>query len=98
MDDTGVGLDLCEKEQSALARRYVLTQTLDTSEPWSHAGPRSISPFAPCASSRVPHIIASIASSACDGSAVAAIERWADAHLASFVAAILRKGASAPGQ
>ena len=57
MDDTGVGLDLCEKEQSALARRYVLTQTLDTSEPWSHAGPRSISPFAPCASSRVPHIL-----------------------------------------
>ena len=53
VDDTGVGLDLCEKEQSALARRYVLTQTLDTSEPWSHAGPRSISPFAPCASSRV---------------------------------------------
>ena len=57
VDDTGVGLDLCEKEQSALARRYVLTQTLDTSEPWSHAGPRSISPFAPCASSRVPHIL-----------------------------------------
>ena len=57
-DDAGVGLDLCEKEQSALARRYVLTQTLDTSEPWSHAGPRSVSPFAPCASSRVPHILA----------------------------------------
>ena len=57
VDDAGVGLDLCEKEQSALARRYVLTQTLDTSEPWSHAGPRSVSPFSPCASSRVPHIL-----------------------------------------
>ena len=55
--DSGVGLDLCEKEQSALARRYVLTQRLETSEPWSHAGPRSVSPFAPCASSRVPHIL-----------------------------------------
>ena len=53
--DSGVGLDLCEKEQSALARRYVLTQRLETSEPWSHAGPRSAR-LAPCASSRVPHI------------------------------------------
>jgi hypothetical protein len=58
LDATGVALDLCEKEQSALARQYVLSSALDTNEPWSHAGPRSISPFAPCASSRVPHILA----------------------------------------
>ena len=55
---TGTGLDLCEAEQSALARRYVLTADLDTDEPWSHAGPRSVSPFAPCAASRLAHVFA----------------------------------------
>ena len=57
LHETGVGLDLCEKEQSELARQYVLTSELDTNEQWSHAGPNSISPFAPCASSRIPHIL-----------------------------------------
>ena len=51
-DETNVGLDLCETEQSELARQYVLTQQLGTNEEWSHSGPKSISPFAPCASSR----------------------------------------------
>ena len=49
-------LDLCEAEQSELARRYVLTSELYVDEPWSHAGPRSLSPFAPCAASRLPHV------------------------------------------
>ena len=52
------GPDLCEAEQSALARRYVLTADLDADEPWSHAGPRSVSPFAPCAASRLAHVFA----------------------------------------
>ena len=51
-------LDLCEAEQSELARRYVLTSELYVDEPWSHAGPRSVSPFAPCAASRLPHVFA----------------------------------------
>ena len=59
MADAGQqSLDLCEAEQSALARRYVLTADLDTDEPWSHAGPRSVSPFAPCAASRLAHVFA----------------------------------------
>jgi hypothetical protein len=49
-------LDLCEAEQSALAREFVLTSKLYVDEPWSHAGPKSISPFAPCAETRLPHI------------------------------------------
>ena len=56
--ESGVGLDLCEAEQSALAREYVLKSELYVDEPWSHAGPRSVSPFAPCAASRLPHIFA----------------------------------------
>ena len=52
----GGPLDLCEAEQSELARRYVLTSELYVEEPWSHAGPRSVSPFAPCAASRLPRI------------------------------------------
>ena len=55
MADAGP-LDLCEAEQSELARRYVLTSELYVEEPWSHAGPRSVSPFAPCAASRLPHV------------------------------------------
>ena len=47
-------LDLCEAEQSALAREHVLTARLYTDDPHSHAGPRSISPFAPCCASRLP--------------------------------------------
>ena len=56
--ESGVGLDLCEAEQSALAREYVLKSELYVDEPWSHAGPRSVSPFSPCAASRMPHIFA----------------------------------------
>ena len=56
--ESGVGLDLCEAEQSALARKYVLKSELYVDEPWSHAGPRSVSPFSPCAASRMPHIFA----------------------------------------
>jgi 2-polyprenyl-3-methyl-5-hydroxy-6-metoxy-1,4-benzoquinol methylase len=55
---THESLDLCEAEQSELARRYVLTSELYVDEPWSHAGPRSVSPFAPCAASRLPHVFA----------------------------------------
>lgn len=51
-----MGLDLCEAEQSALAREYVLSAQLYVEDPWSHAGPHSVSPFAPCAASRLPHI------------------------------------------
>ena len=59
MADAGQqSLDLCEAEQSELARRYVLTSELYIEEPWSHAGPRSVSPFAPCAASRLPHVFA----------------------------------------
>ena len=58
---SGVGLDLCEAEQSAMARQYVmpaLSTAQFAEEPWSHAGPNSVSPFAPCAATRLPHIFA----------------------------------------
>ena len=51
---TVMTLDLCEAEQSALAREHVLTARLYADDPHSHAGPRSISPFAPCCASRLP--------------------------------------------
>ena len=34
LESTGVGLDLCEHEQSALAREYVLKSQLYVDDPW----------------------------------------------------------------
>mmetsp|Transcript_55628 Transcript_55628/g.178470 ORF Transcript_55628/g.178470 Transcript_55628/m.178470 type:complete len:454 (-) Transcript_55628:28-1389(-) len=54
-------VDACEWEQSALLQSYVLgkrdeLEQLKEAED-SAAGPRSISPFVPCASSRIPYVL-----------------------------------------
>eukprot|EP00929_Paragymnodinium_shiwhaense_P064412 TRINITY_DN32252_c0_g1_i4.p1 TRINITY_DN32252_c0_g1~~TRINITY_DN32252_c0_g1_i4.p1 ORF type:complete len:491 (+),score=84.12 TRINITY_DN32252_c0_g1_i4:78-1475(+) len=58
LEETGVIADLCEKEQTANFRKYVMGKTEAVSEEWSSRGPRSVSPFSPCADTRVPHIFA----------------------------------------
>eukprot|EP00927_Polykrikos_kofoidii_P060452 TRINITY_DN55431_c0_g1_i1.p1 TRINITY_DN55431_c0_g1~~TRINITY_DN55431_c0_g1_i1.p1 ORF type:complete len:449 (+),score=59.23 TRINITY_DN55431_c0_g1_i1:142-1488(+) len=56
---TGITKDECEWEQSALLREYVLSRT-DDDPPgeWSSRGKRSLAPFLPTASTRIPHIFA----------------------------------------
>mmetsp|Transcript_83732 Transcript_83732/g.249912 ORF Transcript_83732/g.249912 Transcript_83732/m.249912 type:complete len:468 (+) Transcript_83732:92-1495(+) len=57
---SGTGTDACEWEQSALLRQYVLSAPATAEPPgeWHSRGPRSLSPFSPCAASRIPHIFA----------------------------------------
>lgn len=54
-------VDACESEQSALLREYVLSKKQElellASAEDSAAGPKSISPFVPCAASRIPYIL-----------------------------------------
>lgn len=57
----GTAIDACEQEQSALLREYVLAPAQagpPAAGEWSSRGPRSLSPFSPCAASRIPHIFA----------------------------------------
>eukprot|EP00405_Crypthecodinium_cohnii_P018926 CAMPEP_0206467598 /NCGR_PEP_ID=MMETSP0324_2-20121206/29130_1 /ASSEMBLY_ACC=CAM_ASM_000836 /TAXON_ID=2866 /ORGANISM="Crypthecodinium cohnii, Strain Seligo" /LENGTH=456 /DNA_ID=CAMNT_0053940897 /DNA_START=12 /DNA_END=1382 /DNA_ORIENTATION=- len=54
-------VDACESEQSALLKRYVLDKkdelaAFETRDD-SAVGPNSISPFVPCAASRIPYIL-----------------------------------------
>lgn len=54
-------VDACEKEQTALLKEYVLSRKEELASfidsEVSAAGPLSISPFVPCAPSRIPYII-----------------------------------------
>eukprot|EP00404_Azadinium_spinosum_P032614 CAMPEP_0180576704 /NCGR_PEP_ID=MMETSP1037_2-20121125/11558_1 /TAXON_ID=632150 /ORGANISM="Azadinium spinosum, Strain 3D9" /LENGTH=117 /DNA_ID=CAMNT_0022594433 /DNA_START=78 /DNA_END=428 /DNA_ORIENTATION=+ len=54
-------VDACEWEQTSLLQRYVLSrkEELDrfAGAADSAAGPNSISPFVPCAASRIPYIL-----------------------------------------
>jgi len=63
-------VDACEHEQSALLRAYVLSRQAELSElagaADSAAGPLSISPFVPCAPSRIPYILQAARISAAD--------------------------------
>lgn len=48
------------KEQDALLHEYVLSREGKagaSADPWSADGPSSISPFVPCAASRIPHVL-----------------------------------------
>ena len=52
-------MDQHAKEQDALLHEYVLRRgpARAASEAWSADGPQSISPFVPCAASRIPHVL-----------------------------------------
>lgn len=54
-------VDACEKEQTALLKEYVLQRSEElkgfSESEVSAAGPLSISPFVPCAPSRIPYIL-----------------------------------------
>eukprot|EP00933_Yihiella_yeosuensis_P051046 TRINITY_DN48884_c0_g1_i1.p1 TRINITY_DN48884_c0_g1~~TRINITY_DN48884_c0_g1_i1.p1 ORF type:complete len:479 (+),score=97.87 TRINITY_DN48884_c0_g1_i1:59-1495(+) len=54
-------VDACENEQSRLLKQYVLTRKDELSKyenaEDSAAGPNSIAPYVPCASSRIPYIL-----------------------------------------
>ena len=53
--------DRCEKEQSAILKKYILNAPTpagaDANQTvWSANGSKSISPFCPCAETRIPHV------------------------------------------
>ena len=52
--------DLCEHEQTQLLKNYVLQNpelhSAPSNQKWSANGSQSISPYSPCAATRIPHI------------------------------------------
>ena len=57
-DAASGGVDPYAREQDALLAQYYLSRSeRDLDCRWSADGPQSISPFVPCASSRVPHVL-----------------------------------------
>ena len=53
-------MDLHSSAQDALLHEYVLSRAAApaaAADPWSACGPKSISPFVPCASTRIPHVL-----------------------------------------
>lgn len=58
-----MGLDAHSEEQGRLLAEHVLARraqlAAEADEPWSAAGPHSVSPFVPCAASRIPIILQS---------------------------------------
>ncbi|KAJ1628855.1 S-adenosyl-L-methionine-dependent methyltransferase [Pavlovales sp. CCMP2436] len=65
-----MGLDAHSVEQGRLLEEHVLTRRAELAreahEQWSAAGPHSVSPFVPCAASRIPVLLRSARLSASD--------------------------------